>query len=317
MMKIAILDDYFSRAQSYAKWESFPNLSFTFFNSHVSDTSELIEMLTLFDAVGLMRERTPFPKEIINALPNLKLIVTSGMRNAAIDLDAAKARRVIVCGTTSPGHATAELAFMLIMMLCRKVIPLVNGLKQDNIWQPVMGHDIRGKTLGIVGLGRLGTYVTKLGQAFGMDVIAWSSNLDKEQADRLGVRAVSKAELFSRSDFVSIHYKLSDRSQGLIGEEELKLLGPAGYIVNTSRAEIIDQAALLRCLNDGSLGGLATDVYTNEPADNQNELVSHPKVLATPHIGYCTEETFTIFFQEMLAAFEAFNECDFAFIFFL
>lgn len=307
MMKIAILDDYFSRAQSYAKWESFPNLSFTFFNSHVSDTSELIEMLTLFDAVGLMRERTPFPKEIINALPNLKLIVTSGMRNAAIDLDAAKARRVVVCGTTSPGHATAELAFMLIMMLCRKVIPLVNGLKQDNIWQPVMGHDIRGKTLGIVGLGRLGTYVTKLGQAFGMDVIAWSSNLDKEQADRLGVRAVSKAELFSRSDFVSIHYKLSDRSQGLIGEEELKLLGPAGYIVNTSRAEIIDQAALLRCLNDGSLGGLATDVYTNEPADNQNELVSHPKVLATPHIGYCTEETFTIFFQEMLAAFEAFK----------
>ena len=307
MMKIAILDDYFSRAQSYAKWESFPNLSFTFFNSHVSDTSELIEMLTLFDAVGLMRERTPFPKEIINALPNLKLIVTSGMRNAAIDLDAAKARRVIVCGTTSPGHATAELAFMLIMMLCRKVIPLVNGLKQDNIWQPVMGHDIRGKTLGIVGLGRLGTYVTKLGQAFGMDVIAWSSNLDKEQADRLGVRAVSKAELFSRSDFVSIHYKLSDRSQGLIGEEELKLLGPAGYIVNASRAEIIDQAALLRCLNDGALGGLATDVYTNEPADNQNELVSHPKVLATPHIGYCTEETFTIFFQEMLAAFEAFK----------
>ncbi len=307
MMKIAILDDYFSRAQSYAKWESFPNLSFTFFNSHVSDTSELIEMLTLFDAVGLMRERTPFPKEIINALPNLKLIVTSGMRNAAIDLDAAKARRVVVCGTTSPRHATAELAFMLIMMLCRKVIPLVNGLKQDNIWQPVMGHDIRGKTLGIVGLGRLGTYVTKLGQAFGMDVIAWSSNLDKEQADRLGVRAVSKAELFTRSDFVSIHYKLSDRSQGLIGEEELKLLGPAGYIVNTSRAEIIDQAALLRCLNDGSLGGLATDVYTNEPADNQNELVSHPKVLATPHIGYCTEETFTIFFQEMLAAFEAFK----------
>ena len=306
-MKIAILDDYFSRAQSYANWQSFPDLSFTFFDSHVSDTSELIEMLTPFDAVGLMRERTPFPKEIIDALPNLKLIVTSGMRNAAIDLDAAKARQVLVCGTTSPGHATAELAFMLVMMLCRKVMPLVNGLKQDNIWQPVMGHDIRGKTLGIVGLGRLGTYVAKLGLAFGMDVIAWSSNLDTEQADRLGVRAVSKAELFTRSDFVSIHYKLSDRSRGLIGEEEIRLLGPTGYIINTSRAEIIDQAALLRCLNDGSLGGLATDVYTNEPADNQNEFVSHPKVLATPHIGYCTEETFTIFFQEMLAAFEAFK----------
>ena len=306
-MKIAILDDYFSRAQSYANWQSFPDLRFTFFDSDVSDTSELIEILTPFDAVGLMRERTPFPKKIIDALPNLKLIVTAGMRNAAIDLDAAKARQVLVCGTTSPGHATAELAFMLIMMLCREAMPLVNGLKQDNIWQPVMGHDIRGKTLGIVGLGRLGTYVAKLGLAFGMDVIAWSSNLDTEQADRLGVRAVSKAELFTRSDFVSVHYKLSDRSRGLIGKEEIRLVGPTGYIINTSRAEIIDQAALLSCLNDGSLGGLATDVYTNEPADNQNEFVSHPKVLATPHIGYCTEETFKIFFQEMLAAFEAFK----------
>ena len=307
-MKIAILDDYFSRAPSYADWESSTDLRFTFFDSHVSDTRELIEMLMPFDAVGLMRERTPFPKEIIDALPNLKLIVTSGMRNAAIDLGAARARDILVCGTTSPGHATAELAFMLVMMLCRKVIPLVQGLKQDNIWQPVMGHDIRGKTLGIVGLGRLGTYVAKLGKAFGMEVIAWSSNLDPAQARAIDVTAVSKTELFTRSDFVSIHYKLSDRSRGLIGEEELKLLGPAGHIVNTSRAEIIDQTALLSCLNDGSLGGLATDVFTDEPADNQNELVNHPKVLATPHVGYCTEETFTIFYQEMLAAFEAFKK---------
>jgi len=307
-MKIAILDDYFCRAQSYADWKSSDDLSFTFFDSHISDTRELIEMLKPFDAVGLMRERTPFPKEIIDALPNLKLIVTSGMRNAAIDLDAAKEREVLVCGTTSPGHATAELAFMLVMMLCRKIIPLVNGLKHENIWQPVIGHDVRGKTLGIVGLGRLGTYVAKLGQAFGMEVIAWSSNLDPLQAKAVDVTAVSKAELFTQSDFVSVHYKLSDRSRGLIGEEELKLLGPEGHIVNTSRAEIIDQAALLRCLNDGSLGGLATDVYTDEPADNQNELVSHPKVLATPHVGYCTEETFTIFYQEMLAAFEAFKK---------
>jgi phosphoglycerate dehydrogenase-like enzyme len=307
-MKIAILDDYFSRAQSYANWELFPDLSFTFFDSHVSDTRELIEMLTPFDAVGLMRERTPFPKEIIDALPNLKLIVTSGKQNAAIDLDAANARSVTVCGTSSPGHATAELAFMLVMMLCRKVVPLVTGLKLDNVWQPVIGQDLRGKTLGIAGLGRLGSQVAKLGQAIGMDVIAWSSNLDPAQARGIGVTAVSKAELFTRSDFVSIHYKLSDRSRGLIGEEELKLLGSEGHIVNTSRAEIIDQAALVRCLNDGSLGGLATDVYTNEPADNQNELISHPKVLATPHIGYCTVETFTIFYQEMLAAFDAFKE---------
>ena len=307
-MKIAILDDYSSRAQSYANWESSPDLNFTFFDSHVSNTRELIEMLMPFDAVGLMRERTPFPKEIIDALPNLKLIVTSGKQNAAIDLDAANARNVTVCGTSSPGNATAELAFMLVMMLCRKVVPLINRLKLDNVWQPVIGQDLRGKTLGIVGLGRLGSQVAKLGQAIGMDVIAWSSNLDPAQASSIDVIAVSKAELFTRSDFVSIHYKLSDRSRGLIGENELKLLGPEGHIVNTSRAEIIDQAGLLRCLNDGSLGGLATDVYTDEPADNQNELVSHAKVLATPHIGYCTEETFTIFYQEMLAAFKAFRE---------
>ena len=307
-MKIAILDDYFSRAQYYANWGSSDDLNFTFFDSHVSDTHKLIEMLTPFDAVGLMRERTPFPKAIIDALPNLKLIVTSGKQNAAIDIEAASLRGITVCGTSSPGHATAEHAFMLIMMLCRQAIPLINGLKIDNVWQPVMGKDLRGKTLGIVGLGRLGGQVAKLGLTIGMEVIAWSSNLEAAQASAIDVTAVSKTELFSRSDFVSIHYKLSDRSRGLIGEEELKLLGPEGHIVNTSRAEIIDQAALLRCLDDGSLGGLATDVYAEEPATNADKLVKHPRVLATPHVGYCTEETFTIFYQEMLTAFEAFEK---------
>ena len=307
-MKIAILDDYFSRAQHYADWGSSDELSFTFSDSHVSDTHKLIEMLMPFDAVGLMRERTPFPKVIIDALPNLKLIVTSGKQNAAIDIEAASLRGITVCGTSSPGHATAEHAFMLIMMLCRQAIPLINGLKIDNVWQPVIGKDLRGKTLGIVGLGRLGSQVAKLGLTIGMEVIAWSSNLEAAQASAIDVTAVSKTELFSRSDFVSIHYKLSDRSRGLIGEEELKLLGPDSYIINTSRAEIIDQAALLRCLDDGSLGGLATDVYTEEPATNADKLVKHPRVLATPHVGYCTEETFTIFYQEMLAAFEAFEK---------
>ena len=307
-MKIAILDDYFSRAQYYADWGSSDDLNFTFFDSHVSDTHKLIEMLTPFDAVGLMRERTPFPKAIIDALPNLKLIVTSGKQNAAIDVEAASLRGITVCGTSSPGHATAEHAFMLIMMLCRQAIPLINGLKIDNVWQPVMGKDLRGKTLGIVGLGRLGSQVAKLGLTIGMEVIAWSSNLEAAQASAIDVTAVSKTELFSRSDFVSIHYKLSDRSRGLIGEEELKLLGPDSYIINTSRAEIIDQVALLRCLDDGSLGGLATDVYSEEPATNADKLVKHPRVLATPHVGYCTEETFTIFYQEMLAAFEAFEK---------
>ena len=198
-MKIAILDDYFSRAQYYADWGSSDDLNFTFFDSHVSDTHKLIEMLTPFDAVGLMRERTPFPKVIIDALPNLKLIVTSGKQNAAIDIEAASLRGITVCGTSSPGHATAEHAFMLIMMLCRQAIPLINGLKIDNVWQPVMGKDLRGKTLGIVGLGRLGSQVAKLGLTIGMEVIAWSSNLEAAQASAIDVTAVSKTELFSSS----------------------------------------------------------------------------------------------------------------------
>jgi len=194
------------------------------------------------------------------------------------------------------------------MMLCRKAMPLINGLKIDNVWQPVMGRDLRGKTLGIVGLGRLGSQVATLGLAIGMNVLAWSSNLDAEKAVAMGVKAVSKSELFLRSDLVSVHYKLSDRSRGLIGEDELSLLGSDGYIVNTSRAEIIDQEALLRCLDAGALGGLATDVFPLEPANNSDSLVAHPRVLATPHVGYCTEETFTVFYQEMLATFESFRE---------
>ena len=307
-MQIAILDDYFNRAESFADWNSSDALTFTFFDSHISNTDELIEILLPFDAIGVMRERTPFPREVIDALPNLQLIVTSGEKNAAIDLNAARDHGVTVCGTSYPGHATAEHAFMLIMMLCRKAVPLINGLKNDNIWQPVMGRDLRGKTLGIVGLGRLGSQVAVLGQAIGMNVLAWSVNLDTEKASTMGVTAVSKSELFSRSDFVSIHYKLSERSRGLIREEELTLLGSDGYIVNTSRAEIIDQEELLSCLDTGTLGGLATDVYQLEPVNSSDRLVAHPRVLATPHVGYCTEETFTIFYQEMLSAFESFQK---------
>ena len=307
-MQIAILDDYFNRAESFADWNSSDALTFTFFDSHISNTDELIEILLPFDAIGVMRERTPFPREVIDALPNLQLIVTSGEKNAAIDLNAARDHGVTVCGTSSPGHATAEHAFMLIMMLCRKAVPLINGLKNDNIWQPVMDRDLRGKTLGVVGLGRLGSQVAVLGQAIGMNVLAWSVNLDTEKASTMGVTAVSKSELFSRSDFVSIHYKLSERSRGLIREEELTLLGSDGYIVNTSRAEIIDQEELLNCLDTGTLGGLATDVYQLEPVNSSDRLVAHPRVLATPHVGYCTEETFTIFYQEMLSAFESFQK---------
>ena len=235
-MKIAILDDYYQRARDYADWDSASFASIDFIDHHIANENDLVSALQSYDAVGVMRERTPFPKSLIDALPNLKLIVTSGKQNAAIDVAAAAAKGVTVCGTPSPGHATAELAFLLVMTLCRKLIPLVNGLKQDHQWQPVMGSDLRGKTLGILGLGRLGSQVSALGQAIGMDVVAWSANLDPVACQQQGVEYVSKTELFERSDFVSIHLRLSERSRDLVTSQELNALGPDGYIVNTSRA---------------------------------------------------------------------------------
>lgn len=306
-MKIAILDDFYSRANQYADWDTADFATFDFFEHHIDDEASLINALQGYDAVGLMRERTPFTGAIIKALPNLKLIVTSGKQNAAIDVASANAQGVTVCGTPSPGHATAELAFLLVMALGRQLIPLVNGLQQDNLWQPVMGSDLRGKTLGILGLGRLGSQVAALGKAIGMHVIAWSTNLTPETCEDQGVQYVTKTELFERSDFISVHLRLSDRSKHLIGAPELQALGPRGYLVNTSRAEIIEPNALLAALNDGVIAGLATDVLVTEPADRQDPIVSHPRTLVTPHIGYCTEETFQVFYSEMLNAFKAFH----------
>ncbi len=306
-MKIAILDDYYQRARDYADWDSASFASIDFIDHHIANENDLVSALQSYDAVGVMRERTPFPKSLIDALPNLKLIVTSGKQNAAIDVTAAAAKGVTVCGTPSPGHATAELAFLLVMTLCRKLIPLVNGLKQDHQWQPVMGSDLRGKTLGILGLGRLGSQVSALGQAIGMDVVAWSANLDPVTCQQQGVEYVSKTELFERSDFVSIHLRLSERSRDLVTSQELNALGPDGYIVNTSRAEIIRYEDLLDALNQGSIAGLATDVLSNEPADTDDPILRHPRTLVTPHVGYCTEETFRVFYSEMLNAFKAFH----------
>ena len=307
-MKIALLDDYYDRARDYADWDSVEFASIDFIDHHIADEDALIERLRPYDAVGLMRERTPFPESIINALPNLKLIVTSGKQNAAIDVRAASKRNIVVCGTPSPGHATAELAFLLIMALCRKLLPLVNGLQIDQQWQPVMGNDLRGKTLGILGLGRLGSQVASLGQAIGMRVVAWSPNLDRETCVGKGVEYVSKEALFEESDFVSIHLRLSERSRDLVTLTELQALGSKGYLVNTSRAEIIHHQDLLTALDDGLIAGIATDVLTSEPASADDPIVNHPRSLVTPHIGYCTEETFRVFYSEMLNAFRAFND---------
>ncbi len=304
--KIAILDDYYRRAHAYADWSTASFAQFEFFDQAMSSQSELVDALKNFKAVGLMRERTPFPKSLIEQLPNLELIVTSGKKNASIDVNAAAANGVTVCGTESPGHATAELAFLLIMALSRQLVPLTNSLQQQGQWQPVMGRDLKGQTLGILGLGRLGSQLAGFASAMGMRVIAWSTNLTEQQCIDQSVEYVSREGLFEQADVVSIHLRHSDRTHAMVNDVDLQRLGASGYIVNTSRAEIFDLDALKTALDSNIIAGAATDVFPVEPAGKDQWIVNHPKILATPHIGYCTEETFNIFYQQMLEAFQGF-----------
>jgi len=306
-LKVALLDDYHNRAHQFSDWSAASFADFTFFHEHHDTEADVISALQAFDAVGLMRERTPFTKNVIDQLPNLKLIVTSGMKNASIDVQAAVDKKITVCGTESPGHATAELAFLMVMALNRQLLPLSNALQQHGDWQPVMGRDCRGKTLGIVGLGRLGAQLAGFAKAMGMNVIAWSENLTAERCNDVGVEYVTREALFERADTVSIHLRHSARSHAMINATDLSRLGHESYLVNTSRAEIIDLPALKDALDNGVIAGAATDVFDAEPATQSNWMVSHPKVLATPHIGYCTGETFSIFYGQMLEAFKAFD----------
>ncbi len=303
---IAILDDYYHRAIEYADWNNAGFANFTFFDKPFESEAALVNALKPFQAVGLMRERTPFPASVIEQLPNLQLIVTSGKKNAAIDVKAATSKNITVCGTESPGHATAELALLLMMTLARQIIPLTNALKQQNEWQPVMGQDLRGKTLGVLGLGRLGSQLAGFAKALGMEVVAWSQNLQTQTCTDQGVEHVNRQQLFERADFLSIHLRHSDRTHHMVNAQDLTRLGTKGYIINTSRAEIINLNDLKAALDNNIIAGAATDVFPVEPASNTHWLVNHPNILATPHIGYCTQETFAVFYQQMLEAFTAF-----------
>ncbi|MFK7892763.1 MAG: D-2-hydroxyacid dehydrogenase family protein [Granulosicoccus sp.] len=304
--RIAVLADYYSRAASFARWSDATFADFSFFDEAIESEDSLVEALADFNAVGLMRERTPFTASLIERLPKLELIITSGKKNAAIDVAAAQRCGITVCGTESPGYATAELAFLLVMSLNRQLVPLVNALKQEGDWQPVMGRDLRGRTLGILGLGRLGRQLAGFAQAMGMHVTAWSENLTPDDCVASDVRYVSRAELFEGADTVSIHLRHSSRTNHMVGLEDLRRLGEEGYLVNTSRAEIVDPAGLKEALDNAFIAGAATDVFYKEPADRNDWMASHPRILTTPHIGYCTEETFEIFYQQMLEGFEAY-----------
>lgn len=259
--------------------------------------------LAEFEIVCLMRERTPFPAALIEKLPNLKLCVTTGMRNASIDLAAALKQGIMICGTPSGGYATAELAFGLMLSLARH-IPFEAQAMRTGAWQTTVGQDLRGKTLGILGLGKLGTQMAGYGRAFGMPVIAWSQNLKLETATAAGATLVTKDELFQQSDFISIHSVLSDRTRGIVGATELGLMKSTAAIINTSRGPIIDGAALLAALRGRKIAGAALDVYDEEPLSWEHALRQEPCALLTPHLGYVTEETYKLFYGGTVAAIE-------------
>lgn len=305
-MRVAVLDDYQQAAHHFADWQSL-DAEVVFLHEHLADTHALVEALHGYDAVVAMRERTPFTEERFARLPNLRLLVTTGMANAAIDLAAAERHGVTVCGTHSPAVATPELTWGLILSLIRNIPAESTGMREGQ-WQNTIGGDLHGRTLGVVGLGRLGSRVAAVGNAFGMRVLAWSENLDPATAGERGAEAVSKQALFSQSDVVTVHYKLSERSAGLVGREELSWMKPTAYLVNTSRGGLVDTDALIQALHEGTIAGAGLDVYDVEPLPADDLLRTAPRTVLTPHIGYVTEETYRVFYgqaAEDVAAFLA------------
>jgi phosphoglycerate dehydrogenase-like enzyme len=307
-MRVAVLDDYQGVAEDLADWTRLPpEVILSVFRDRISDQDRLVERLLPFDILCLMRERTPMPVSLMARLPNLKLIVTSGMRNAAIDVEAAVKRGVVVSGTESPGHATAELAMGLILALARGIVP-ENRAMMEGGWQRGLGRDLKGATLGVIGLGRLGAQVAAMGRAFGLEVVAWSENLTEARCAEVGVAYRTKEQLLAEADFLTIHLRLSPRTRGLVGAGELARMKADAYLINTSRGPIVDWQALLEALAAGRPAGAALDVYDEEPLAADHPLRRSEKLLLTPHIGYVTRETYRIFYAQTLEAVLAFLE---------
>jgi phosphoglycerate dehydrogenase-like enzyme len=298
--RVAILDDYQGIARRMADWDSLPpGTEVVIFADHVSDEGALAARLADVDAVVAMRERTPFPRTLLERLPRLKLLVTTGMRNASIDVGAAGERGVVVCGTAGLPYPTAELTWGLILALVR-FIAVEDCATREGRWQVSCGLGLNGKTLGVIGLGGLGSRVAKIGRAFEMDVIAWSQNLTAERAAAVGATLVTRDELLERSDVVSVHLVLGDRTRGLLGARELSRMKRTAYLINTSRGPIVDEAALVAALRQGTIAGAGLDVYDEEPLPLDHPLRTLPNTVITPHLGYVTEETYRIFYGHAL-----------------
>lgn len=305
-MRIVVLDDYQGIALRTGRWSELgDDVTVTPLRTHV-EGRELIDALIDADVVVAMRERTAFPREVLEQLPNLRLLVTTGMVNAAIDTGAAAELGVTVCGTGGVASPTAELTWGLILALLRN-IPAEDAAMRAGGWQHTVGRGVAGKTLGVVGLGRLGAAVARIGAAFGMEVQAWSPNLTAERCAEHAVRLASKAELFATSHVVTIHMVLSRRTRGLIGRADLDRMRPDAVLVNTSRGPLVDTAALIDALRGGRIASAALDVYDREPLPADDPLRSLPNTVLTPHLGYVTEETMRVFYDHIVEDVKAFR----------
>ncbi|MEU9555425.1 D-2-hydroxyacid dehydrogenase family protein [Streptomyces fumanus] len=299
-LRCAVLDDFQGAALDSADWSPIRDrVEVVVFRDHLADEDALAARLAAFDIVVTLRERVPFPATLLDRLDRLRLLVASGMRNSAIDLAAAARNGVTVCGTASSSTPPVELTWALLLGLARGLVTENGALRAGGPWQSTVGADLHGRRLGLLGLGRIGARVARVGLAFGMTVSAWSQNLTGERADEVGVAlAPSKDELLRGSDFVSVHLKLGDRTRGLVGARELALLKPTAYLINTSRAAIVDQDALLDALRAGRIAGAALDVFDTEPLPAGHPLRTAPRLLATPHLGYVTHANYTTYYGQ-------------------
>ncbi len=305
MLRVAILDDYQNVSQQFVDIEKLSGkYEIKIFSEPFADEAEVLEQLSDFEALLIMRERTPMTKNIIDNLTKLKFIITSGLRNKSIDLDAAKKRKIIVCGTEINSHPTPELTWALILGLARNLKEEIDNMYQG-YWQTSIGVELKGKILGLIGLGRVGSQVAKIGKAFGMQVMAWSENLDLTKCKELDVLPCSKDDLISNSDFLSIHVQGGDRYKDCITLKELDKMKKTAFLINTSRGPIVNEDDLIIALSTNEIAGAGLDVFEKEPLPENNKLRFLPNALLTPHIGYVTAENYSIFYSQMIEALEA------------
>jgi len=305
-MRVAILDDYQNTALASADWSLISGRTeIEVFTDHLFDEDKIVRRLQDFEVICAMRERTPFTSSLIERLPNLKLIISSGMRNRGIDIEAAKKNNVVVCGTKSVGKPTAELAWGLILALARKIATEDMNVRAGG-WQQSIGEGLIGKTLGIAGLGNLGSRMAKIAKAFDMNVIAWSENLTQESCEELGVKLVDKEGLLLNSDFLTIHLILSERTRGIFKAEDLSRMKSTSYIINTARGPIIDEDDLINALKNQTIAGAGIDVFSVEPLPADHPFRHLQNTVVTPHLGYVEEENYRSYFSGYVEAIDAF-----------